>query len=267
MSVPCVMCGLDAARPYWDCGAYRFVRCSRCGHVYQNPQPVFDDLKLRYDEQYFSYELDNAEPYYRLMQLGLRDLGFFEHERQLRNRGAFLDIGCATGVLLQRMQRRGWSVQGIEICEPAARYAIQNRGVAVHLGPIEQAPFAGSSFAAIHCSHVIEHLPDPRLFLQHILRLLLPGGLVVIVTPDRSGFQARLFGSRWRSAIADHVHLFSSRQLCDLLQQSGFAVLRKRSWGGLAAASAPPWLKRPVDRLAKRANVGDVCAILAQKPQ
>ncbi len=263
---PCAVCGVDSAAPYWDCGDFGFVRCRRCGHVYQNPQPLSDDLELRYDYEYFQYELDNAEQFYQLMHKGLQDLDFFAHEQLLRERGLFLDLGCATGVLLQKMRRRGWRVQGVEICEPAARYAMEHRSVPVHLGPVESAPLAEGSCAVVHTSHVIEHVPDPRGFLQRIHHLLCPGGLAVIVTPDRSGFQARLFGSRWRSAIADHLNLFSSGQLMRLMRELRFSVVRKRSWGGLAAGSALQPLKRPADRLAKAFNIGDVCAILVRKP-
>ena len=264
--VSCVVCGSVSDRPYWDCGGFRFVRCAACGHVYQNPQPLSDDLGLRYDWEYFQYELDNAEQFYQLMKKGLQDLDFFAHERRLRECGLFLDLGCATGVLLQKMRQRGWRVQGVEICEPAARYAVEHRSVPVHLGPVESAPLAEGSCAVVHTSHVIEHVPDPRLFLQRIHHLLCPGGLAVIVTPDRSGFQARLFGRRWRSAIADHVNLFSSAQLIRLMRELGFSVVRKRSWGGLAAGSALPLFKRPADSLAKAFNIGDVCAILVRKP-
>ncbi len=263
--VACVVCGRSESRPHWQCDGFYFVHCTSCGHVYQNPQPIPDDLALRYDSEYFDYELENAEPFYELMRLGLEDVGFMDMQQQLRRRGQFLDIGCATGVLLQRMQQYGWDVQGVEICEPAARYAIEERGVPVHLGPVEGAPFERGAFAAVHTSHVIEHVPDPRDFLRRIHDLLCPGGVVVIVTPDRSGVQARLFGSRWRSAIADHLNLFSSSQLRRLLQETGFEVLRKRSWGGLTAGAAPRLIKRPADRLAKLLNVGDVCAVLARK--
>lgn len=263
--VCCVVCGDSGTRPHWHCDGFHFVRCASCGHVYQNPQPVFDDLALRYDSEYFRYELENAEPFYRLMRLGLKDLGFMQEQQRLQQRGRFLDIGCATGVLLQRMQQEGWGVQGVEICKPAARYAIEQRGVPVHLGPVEEAPFEPGAFSAVHTSHVIEHVAEPRDFLLRMNELLCPGGVAVIVTPDRNGFQARLFGSRWRSAIADHLNLFSSPQLCRVLRETGFDVVRKRSWGGLAAGAAPRIIKRPVDRLAKLLNIGDVCAILARK--
>jgi hypothetical protein len=95
--------------------------------------------------------------------------------------------------------------------------------------------------------------------------LLAPGGYVVIVTPNRAGFQAKIFGAQWRSAIADHLNLFSAAHLMRLMREVGFSVERSKTWGGLAAGAAPRWLKRPADRLAKRFSFGDVVLVLGRK--
>lgn len=261
----CVMCGETETRVVWDCGTFSFARCRRCGHHFQNPRPVFDDLKARYDAEYFQYEIENAEGFLSLMRMGLVDVKFFDEEPTLRAAGAFLDVGCATGALLAEFRDRNWAVQGIELCEPAARYGIEQRRVPIHVGTLDDAPFAPETFSAVHSSHVIEHVPDPRAFVRRIHELLQPGGVLVLVTPDRSGAQARLFQARWRSAIADHLNLFSAAHLRALLHSEGFAVERTRSWGGLAAGVAPTWLKRPADRLAKWLNVGDVMAVRARR--
>ncbi len=96
-------------------------------------------------------------------------------------------------------------------------------------------------------------------------RILKPGGFAVITTPNVEGFQARLFGSGWRSAIADHLVLFSRRTLGKLLQDSGFDVLATVTWGGLAAGTAPLLVKKPMDRLAKKLGFGDVMLFLTTR--
>ncbi|MFP4430610.1 MAG: methyltransferase domain-containing protein [Spirochaetaceae bacterium] len=263
--VPCVVCGSRDYRPYRHFPDHVYVRCRRCGHVFQQPMPVSEDLSLRYDDEYFRYELENAEIFFELMRLGLEDIDFsFDPSKAPTSR--VLDIGCATGRLLEEFKRAGWEPAGVEVCEPAAEYARQNRGVEVFVGTLEESRFPEGHFGVVHSSHVIEHIADARAFVQEIYRVLAPGGRLVIVTPDRGGFQARLFGSRWRSVIPDHVHLFTAKGLKRLLEDVGFDVLRKVSWGGLARGAAPEWIKRPVDRLAKKANVGDVMLLSAVRP-
>ncbi len=274
--IACPVCGDTRYRPHWLITSsrfvsYRFVKCRKCGHVYQNPQPLFDDLQGRYAQEYFEYERENEEQFFQLMLKGLEDIDFFSlTESWSRRSGArplrFLDVGCATGRLLAHLRDRGWEVAGVEICEPAAAFARTERGLPIFVGQLEDSDYAPGSFDVIHFSHVIEHVPDPRVFLARVHELLVPGGLAVIATPDVGGFQAALFRRRWRSAIADHLHLFSHGTLRRLLHKAQFHHVRKVSWGGLAAGTAPPWLKNPADRAAKRFNLGDVMLVLAQKP-
>ncbi|MFP4509608.1 MAG: class I SAM-dependent methyltransferase [Spirochaetaceae bacterium] len=265
-TVRCVVCGSEADRPFWDCDGYGFRRCSRCGHVYQNPQPVFDDLQNRYQDEYFEYELENDAAFLDLMLRGLSDISFEMLTDSLQRPRSFLDVGCATGALLEHLQAKDWMVEGVEICVPAAEYGRNERGVNIHTGTLDTVRFPDESFDVVHFSHVIEHVPDPAAFLGEVRRVLKPGGYVVIVTPNTAGFQAKLFRERWRSAIADHLNLFSSKNLKRLVSTCGLEPLTHRTWGGIAQGMAPNWIKRPMDRLAKSFGFGDVVLVLARKP-
>ena len=262
-TVRCPCCGGERSRPALACDSLRFVRCRGCGVVYQNPRPVFEDLRDRYGEEYFSYELANEAGFFSLMRMGLRDIRFQELEPPRPRR--FLDVGCATGMLIESMKKEGWDVLGVDICRPSAEYGKRHRGVDIIAGTLTEAALPAGSCGVVHFSHLIEHLPDPRAFLAEVRRVLAPGGYAVITTPNVDGFQARLFGSGWRSAIADHLVLFSRRTLGRLLEGSGFTVKRTVTWGGLAKGTAPDIIKRPADRLAKRLGWGDVVMVLVEK--
>lgn len=266
LTIPCPLCGSAARSAFLSCDGFTFVRCSACSAVYQNPSPVFEDLRRRYGESYFTYEYENERNFFTLMELGLKDVDFDSRAAELAGPRTFLDIGCATGMLLESMQRKGWIVKGVDICRESAEYGKQHRGVDIFAGTLHEAGFPDNSFSVIHFSHLIEHVPDPRGFLAEVLRILKPGGFAVITTPNVDGFQARLFGTGWRSAIADHLVLFSRRTLGWVLRDSGFTVLRTTTWGGLAVGTAPKLVKRPVDRLAKRFGFGDVVLFLTEKP-
>ncbi len=268
--VTCALCGSRGSKPHLACeapggSAFAFVRCRRCGLVYQDPRPVFEDLRRRYGPEYFAYELANEENFFGLMRLGLADVAFDRITAGMPSPRTFLDVGCATGMLLQWMQGRGWGVQGVDVCRESAEYGERIRGVHIRAGTLDEARFPDRSFAVVHFSHLIEHVNDPRAFFREVRRVLRDDGRAVITTPNIDGFQARLFGTRWRSAIVDHLVLFSRRTLRWMLAEEGFAVEREVTWGGLAAGTAPGWLKRPVDRLAKRWGFGDVMLFLARK--
>jgi hypothetical protein len=89
----------------------------------------------------------------------------------------------------------------------------------------------------------------------------------MLTTPNISGFQARLMGSRWRSAIFDHLYLFSKRTVTAILKANGFITEEVYTWGGLAAGIAPMPVKAFADRAAKALGAGDVMLVKARKPQ
>jgi predicted SAM-dependent methyltransferase len=148
---------------------------------------------------------------------------------------------------------------------PCAEYARNSRGLDVRCSPLEESNFPDECFDAVLASHFIEHLNDPRGFLTETHRILKDQGRVFITTPNISGFQAKLFGGKWRSAIFDHLYLFSVRTLSKLLDNTGFKIESCHTWGGLAAGTAPMWLKKTADVLAKRFGCGDVMIIRAKR--
>lgn len=262
--ITCPVCGSDRFRNALDCGEWRYVCCRGCGLVYQNPQPQPDGLLKRYDESYFRYEKDNAETFARLAEMGLRDIAFDQLAQALPDR-SILDIGCATGRLLYGFRQKGWRTAGIEVCAESAEYGNREFDVGIYTGMLENAPYPPESFSVVHSSHVIEHVNDPRDFVSRSVRLLKPGGLFICTTPDRQGFQARLFGAGWRSAIADHLFLFSSRDLKRLFSDVGLKIVRRKTWGGLGEGYAPKPVKRLVDKLVKLTGQGDVVILAAKK--
>jgi len=264
-SIPCPLCGSRQGPQFLRCDGFTFVRCSSCFVVYQNPRPVFEDLRRRYGENYFAYEHENESNFHNLMLLGLTDAQFDARTAGFARPRRFLDIGCATGMLLETMRGRGWDVRGVDVCRESAEYGRRRRGVEIFPGTLEEARLPDESFSAVHFSHLIEHVPDPRAFLAEVYRILAPGGYAVITTPNVDGFQARLFRQAWRSAIADHLVLFSQRTLGKLITEAGFTVLQTVTWGGLAAGTVPRRIKTPVDRLAKKWGFGDVVLFLAAK--
>ena len=276
VTVPCPLCSGRRFAPEWDCGGFAYVRCRGCGLLQMNPQPALEAVAARYGERhgadYLAYELANEPAFLALQRLTLADLGFPDLEAGLKAaaaaRGkppAVLDVGCATGALLADLRDRGWDARGVELCAPSAAYARSARGLDVRACSLEAAAWPEAAFDLVHASHLIEHLNAPRAFLDEVRRVLAPGGRLIVTTPNAAGWQARWFGPAWRSAIFDHLYLFSLKTLNAMLAAAGFRVERRITWGGLAAGAAPPALKKIADPLAKRLGGGDVMAILAAR--
>jgi 2-polyprenyl-3-methyl-5-hydroxy-6-metoxy-1,4-benzoquinol methylase len=262
--IDCNLCGSAEQDHFLKLNGFSYKRCRRCGLIYQNPRPVLDDLKQRYDGSYFEYEFSNQHNFFNLMKLGLKDVEFDSLYGQRLPGRSFLDVGCATGLLLNHMSEKGWACRGVEVCRDSAEYAARNFGLDIHVSTLEEASFPDRYFDAVHSSHLIEHLTDPYGFLLEVKRILKPDGCMILTTPNAAGFQARVARRTWRSAIPDHVYLFSKKTMRKLLDRAGFAVVKQVSWGGIPAGKRPDFLKRPVDRLAKLFNVGDVMLFLCR---
>jgi cyclopropane fatty-acyl-phospholipid synthase-like methyltransferase len=240
--------------------------------VLRNPQPIQDEITVRYSKtfgnDYLSYELKNEDAFLKLQQLALKDAGFDKLEKRyfaaLQEAPHVLDIGCATGALLVSLRENGWSVTGVEI-SPCAAHAREIRNLDVRDTLLQDNKFPDKSFDVVLASHLIEHLNDPKAFLLEVHRILKDDGVFFITTPNISGFQARLFKEHWRSAIFDHLYLFSVRTIKNILKNTGFKTESIHTWGGLAAGTAPKWIKKSADFLAKHFGCGDVMIVRVKK--
>ncbi|MDA3875628.1 MAG: class I SAM-dependent methyltransferase, partial [Halothiobacillus sp.] len=133
-----------------------------------------------------------------------------------------LDIGCGNGDFLVSAQEAGWQVLGLEP-DPKAAATTRQRGLDVTVGTVDILAGESSSFDAITLSHVIEHVHEPVQLLQAVHRLLKPGGVVYIDTPNIQSHGAQLFWKNWRGLETPrHLALFNPASLTGLLSASGF---------------------------------------------
>jgi SAM-dependent methyltransferase len=95
---------------------------------------------------------------------------------------------------------------------------------------LAEARFADAAFDAVTLWDVIEHLPDPRQSLLEVARILRPGGVCSVVTPDVGSLAARVLGARWEEMqkMPEHIYFFDRSSLATLLRAAGFEPLE---WG------------------------------------
>ncbi len=123
----------------------------------------------------------------------------FDHGRQStiaeadRIGGRILDVGVGTGLSLSDYSRTT-KLYGVDISEPMLRKA-QSRVRALGLSNVEtlavmdakNLAFADSSFDAVVAQYVITAVPDPEATLDEFVRVLKPGGEIILVNHVGSG--------------------------------------------------------------------------------
>lgn len=174
-----------------------------------------------------------------------------------------LDVGCGTGELLAELASLGFSaLEGIDISKAAISSASRRlHGSTAMLRCmslrrlLQEGP--SSTYNVITLKDVIEHLPrsDVPEILRGLRRLLLPGGLLVVVTPSAiTGPHDFDFLPKGCATDGLHLHEYRLRELRTTLRDAGFGCLRSSFFTPSEYRSARPGrsaflLKLTVERL------------------
>jgi len=130
-----------------------------------------------------------------------------------------LDIGSGKGNHLIGFQRRGLKVYGIDKRDECIEVLkdIDIRPCDLEKDPL---PFEDNQFDFIFTKSVLEHVYNAENFISQTLRVLKPGGMAVMMTPD------------WRSQCLffwddyTHVKAFTKKSLANAMRINGFADAR-----------------------------------------
>ena len=154
----------------------------------------------------------------------LADIDYVLEYLKTVKQGTVLDVGCGLGWFLSALPKR-WKKYGLEVSKVAADYA-GKFGKIFH-GTLLESSYAENTFDVIFMHHVIEHLSKPERDFKVIKRILKPGGLLILGTPDFDSGCARLFGKNYRLLHdGTHVSLFSNDSLHRFLRDKGFSIER-----------------------------------------
>jgi 2-polyprenyl-3-methyl-5-hydroxy-6-metoxy-1,4-benzoquinol methylase len=212
-------------------------RCGHCGTL--QARAVESELRAAYtemvDEPYVAEEAARRATCRRLLAAAGRALP----PRADGEPPLVLDVGCGVGLLLDEARGLGWRTHGVELSDWGVARA-RKLGLEVDQCTIEEARFGTDSFDAVFMIDVLEHLADPIRTLAEVARVLRPGGVLCLVTPDAGAVAARLLGARWWGMLPGHVVLLPHRTLAELLRSLGFAIRSQRP--GALRFSLDYWL-------------------------
>jgi SAM-dependent methyltransferase len=228
VSVDCAVCRGNRTQLLGVDHGFRVVKCveSGCGFVYVSPRPTAAQLETLY-EGYFSDAAESPEVWATEMHDVVAETRDFVTAN--RPPGTMLDIGASYGYMLRAMEEAGWDTVGVEPSPSAAAYAAEHVKGEVIRGLFEHADLADGSFDAVTALYVLEHVEDPRAFLEKVHRLLRPGGLAVVRVPHARPLMPMNRLLR-RPLIEAPMHLsdFSPRSMSRLGRELGFASVQTR---------------------------------------
>ncbi|HOM67670.1 MAG: putative S-adenosylmethionine-dependent methyltransferase [Chloroflexi bacterium ADurb.Bin120] len=217
-------------------GNFDVLECQNCGLYLIDPKLNSQQMEKYYPDEYICYLEaieDERNPLTRFNRyLGQRKRSL-QVARRVKNPGKILDIGCATGIFLNEMQKRGWECQGVEPDQTAVDYARRRFGLDVYCGVVEDANLPAESFDVVTLWDVLEHVYDLNSTMAEIKRVLKPGGVIIAILPNANAFERYWFKEYWVGwEVPRHYRTFTPKTITDFLAKFGFEDIEIFSFTG-----------------------------------
>lgn len=156
-------------------------RCPKCGHF--SFFPTLYPKEKSFDWDGVSYYLDNKDARIKAIVKILDKVvraytDIFESRPK-----SFLDVGCAVGLTVSLAQGRGMHAVGIEPEEKLVQYGVDNLGVDIRQGFLDEDTVLKETFDIIYCEQVLEHVDNPPKFIKAMKGFLSPKGMLYVGVP------------------------------------------------------------------------------------
>jgi 2-polyprenyl-3-methyl-5-hydroxy-6-metoxy-1,4-benzoquinol methylase len=221
---------------------------------------------------YTSKRTDLFQDYFSY-QIGRGIVNFLQFARPLQAEAFVLDYGCGPGFLIEHLLTLNARITAIDTSQDALDFVNKKfqgleRWVEAIRVPSPPAPFADGTFDVVICVELLEHLLDSMLpaVVKEIHRLLKPGGLALISTPnDEDLTRSQILCPFCRTEFhkVQHLRSFSEKSMRQLLEAHGFRVIFCQgvdlskfqreivlpSWKDLSFRVLSHWIKSKVDAL------------------
>jgi SAM-dependent methyltransferase len=233
----CPVCENNKTRTFLECSdhfltneKFTLVECEKCKFVFINPRPAENELSKYYESPDYISHTATKKGLINYLYLKIRN-HTLKRKFTLVNKNvtgkSIMDIGCASGELLNEFKNKGWSTLGIEPNENARKSAVENYGLMIeeeaHLNKIEN-----ESFDVISMWHVLEHVSNLQERMNQLSRIIKKDGIIVIALPNRKSFDAVFYEKFWAAYdVPRHLYHFSPENVELLFSRFGFKLISK----------------------------------------
>lgn len=239
----CPACGNLSARILGRLGPTILRKCRACSLVYVSPR-LADSVRrdmLRREPAPLSSERNLMLRHRMADRIELMHREMPSLDGMAKRSSTLLEIGCRWGHFLQLCRPHYRSVEGLEWSKERAAFARERFDLDVSAADILRDPWAGR-YNFIVAWELMEREPHPLEVLRWMHDHLLPGGQIVLSTPNYDSLSRRLLRKRWRHFDpARRLVYFTPSTITALLTEAGFREVVVRTSG---MSSIREWLNR-----------------------
>jgi len=228
-SLKCLLCNSDNITFFvTNFKGKDFRKCKNCSFVFSSERTI-----PNYSDASWSHVIDpdnkvrdlTNEKEFKIKNWYGDIIPFVEQ----MNPGKILDIGCGLGYLISSFSDK-WKKYGFEISEFALSYIKKNFPEInliqdLDLEKSEPPQNYKEKFDIVICYHVIEHVENPKKFIENLCKLIKINGFLIIGTPNIGSPMAKIFKGKFR-LLGDegHICLFNKKTMNMLLQENHLEV-------------------------------------------
>lgn len=211
----------------------KLIVCSNCGIVTHDKKISKETIPLLYPSNYLAHKQSNTRlGFYEFLKNIITNGVIKKIARRLPPQGRFLEIGCGNCELIRRLSGKllhanfiGVDIKAVPI-NPIERFNFIQ-------GHFEEVSIPINSIDVIYSSNLIEHVADPREFIEKCFQVLKPGGIIIGITPNHLSWDRFIFKKFWAGYhYPRHTYIFNHNNISELLRQTRFMNIKvKGSYG------------------------------------
>jgi len=193
--------------------SFDIYRCAECDFTFTEKPPTESNIAKYYQSDNYISHSDTKTGFVNKVYYAVRKIMLSKKYRLIKklSKGKeILDIGCGTGHFLGYMKEKKYETLGVEVDKDAREYG-KNK---FQLEVLPTDKFLDGSidkkFSTITLWHVLEHIYEPKKYLDIIKDLMNPDSHLVVALPNHKCFDAKYYSSFWAGYdVPRHLWHFS----------------------------------------------------------
>ena len=199
------------------------VKCKNCKFIYLNPrikQKIIDkSYSFSKDRKFISQNKNRIKTFKNTLTLISNQIDFSNKK--------ILDIGSGGGAFLKACKDRNITAEGIEPNKWLVNYSKKKYGINISTKNLNK---INKTYHIVSLFDVLEHIPNIKLTINKIYKLVKKDGFLIINVPDHNSLARKILKKNWPFYLTVHLHYFDKKSLSKLLDKKFKLFYSKSYW-------------------------------------